>query len=220
MVSRETELESLNDQELNKITLFKERALELSESQKKYQNIPISSYSRDPDTRIDSFQANTPDIDHIIILATKFRFFFADKEPTQFETVANLLRNKAKDEWAKNYIDHVKYWYKESMKSTDTTGSLGHPVTNREILNLWFNSRFFHSDVSKRIKLDDIHQTVGEGASLFQLYLAIVKCSTNIQSLYSVVHKLQDDNQCLCTPNHHFRLNKSSKKVAVSGTSS
>lgn len=220
MVSRETDMEPLSDRELKIITLFKERAIDLSEFQKKYQNIPMSSYSQNPDTRIDSFQANTPDVDHIIILATKFRFFFADKEPTQFETVANLLRNKAKDEWARNYIDRVKLWYKESMKSTDTTGNLGYPVTNREILNLWFNSRFFHSDVPKRSKLDGIHQTVGESASLFQLYLAIVKCSTNIGYLYSVVHKLQGDNQCLCTPNHHFRLNKSSKKDAVSGASS
>lgn len=220
MVSRETDMESLSDEELRTIALFKERALDLMESQKKYQNIPMSSYSRNPDTRVESFQANAPDIDHIIILSTKFRFFFADKEPTQFETVANLLRNKAKDEWARNYIDRVKLWYKESMKSTDTTGSLGHPVKNREIINIWFNSRFFHSDLSKRSKLDNIHQSVGEGASLFQLYLAIVKCSTNIQYLYSVVHKLQDDNQCLCTPNHHFRLKKSSKKDAVSGASS
>jgi len=220
MVSRETETESLSEQELSKVALFKERALELSQSQKKYQNIPMSSYSKNIDSRVDTFQSNTPDIDHIIILATKFRFFYADKEPTKFETVANLLRNKAKDEWARNYIDHIKLWYKESMKSSDTTGNLGHPVTNREILNLWFNSRFFHSDASKRSKLEDIHQTVGEGASFFQLYLAIVRCSTNIQYLYAVVHKLQAGNECLCTPNHHFRLNKSSKKDAVTGASS
>jgi hypothetical protein len=205
MVNHVTEVESLSDEEINQIILFKDRAIELSLSQEKYQNIPISSYSNDVDKRIDSFQSNTPEIDHILILATKFRFFYADKEPTQFEKVANLLRNKAKDEWAKNYIDSIKVWYKESMKSTDTTGNLGYPVSNREILNLWFNSNFFHSDLSKRSKLDAIHQTVGDGASLHQLYLAIVKCSTNIQYLYTVVHQLDRKNNILCTPNHHFR---------------
>lgn len=94
------------------------------------------------------------------------------------------------------------------MNSTGTTGKLGQPITNGEIINLWFNSKFFHPDVSKRIKLDDIHKAVGEKASLFQLYLAIVTCSNNIQLLYSVAHKLQADNQCLCTQNHHFGINK------------
>ena len=209
MISRVTEIESLNGDEMNQVTLYKEKAIDLSLSQQKYQITPMSSYSRDVDNGVGSFQSNTPEIDHIIILATKFRFFYADKEPTQFEKVANLLRNKAKDEWARNYIDLVKIWYKESMKSTDTTGNLGHPVTNREILNLWFNSIFFHSDFSKRSKLDDIHQTVGEGASLFQLYLSIVRCSTHIQYLYAVVHQLSAENMILCTPNHHFRLNNS-----------
>ncbi|MFC1589678.1 hypothetical protein ACFL3P_05370 [Pseudomonadota bacterium] len=208
MISHVTEIEPLSDIEIEQINLYKERAVDLSLSQEKYQNIPISSYSTNHGNRTDSFESNTPEIDHIIILATKFRFFYAEKERTQFEKVANLLRNKAKDEWARNYIDHIKLWYKDAMKSTDATGNLGHPVTNREILNLWFNSKFFHSDSDKRNKLDDIHQSVGEGASLFQLYLAIVKCSTNIQYLYSVVHQLNNEANILCTPNHHFRLNK------------
>jgi hypothetical protein len=208
MVSRETEMELLSDEELRDIALFKERVLDLSESKKKYKINPWSRYSINPEMRVDTFYANTPDIDHIIILAIKFRFFYAQTERIQFEKIANLLRKKAKDEWARNYIDRVKSWYKLSMNSTGTTGKLGHPITNREIINLWFNSKFFHPDVSKRIKLDDIHKAVGEKASLFQLYLAIVTCSNNIQLLYSVAHKLQVDNQCLCTPNHHFEINK------------
>lgn len=40
--------------------------------------------------RVDTFYANTPDIDHIIILAIKFRFFYAEKECIRFETKANL----------------------------------------------------------------------------------------------------------------------------------
>ena len=209
MISRVTEIESLSIDEMNQVTLYKERAIDLSLAQQKYQTTPVSSFSRDNNNSVVSFQSNTPEIDHILILATKFRFFYADKEPTQFEKFSNLLRNKAKDEWARNYIDLVKIWYKESMNSTDTTENLGHPIKNREIINLWFNSKFFHSDSSKRKKLDDIHQTVGKGASLFQLYLSIVRCSTHIQYLYAVVHQLSAENMVLCTPNHHFRLNNS-----------
>jgi hypothetical protein len=206
MISHVTDIEPLSSEQAQQILLFKERAVDLAESQRKYQNVPMSSYSRDPADRVTTLQANTPDIDHIATMAMKFRFFYADKEPTHFEKVAGLLRRKAKDEWAINYIDRIALCYKNSMKSTDTTGALGSPTTNREILNLWFNSKFFHSDAQKREKLESIHQVVGKEASLFQLYIAIIQCAIHIKSLYVVAHKTTDKNLIICTPSHHFRL--------------
>ncbi len=206
MISHVTDIEPLSSEQAQQLLLFKERAEDLAEAQRKYQNVPMSSYSRDPADRVSTFQANTPDIDHIATMAMKFRFFYADKEPTQFEKVSGLLRRKAKDEWAINYIDRIALWYKHAMRSTDTTGALGSPTTNREILNLWFNSKFFHSDAQKREKLENIHQVVGKEASLFQLYIAIVQCANHIKSLYVVAHKTTDKNLIICTPSHHFRL--------------
>lgn len=205
MISHVTEIEPLSSEEIQQLALFKERAEDLAAAQRKYQNIPVSSYSTEPAGRVSTFRANTPDIDNIANMAMKFRFFYSEKEPTHFERVAGLLRRKAKDEWAINYIDRTMLWYKHSMKSTDTTGDLGNPITNKEILNLWFNSKFFHSDAKKREKLEGIHQVVGKEASLFQLYLAIVKCSTQIRSLYVVMHKTTDENLVICTPSYHFR---------------
>lgn len=206
MISHVTEIEPLSNEEARQLFLFKERAEDLAEAQRKYQNIPMSSYSSDPADRVNTFQANTPDIDHIATMAMKYRFFYADKEPTQFERVVGLLRRKAKDEWAINYIDRIALWYKQVMKSTSTTGALGNPTTNREILNIWFNSRFFHSDVQKREKLESIHKVVGKDASLFQLYVAIAQCASHIKSLYAVAHKTTDTNLIICTPSYHFRI--------------
>lgn len=206
MISHVTDIEPLSSEQAQQLLLFQEKAEDLAEAQRKYQNVPMSSYSMDPAARLSTFQANTPDIDHIATMAMKFRFFYANKEPTHFEKVAGLLRSKAKDEWAINYIDRIALLYKHAMKFTETTGALGSPTTNREILNLWFNSKFFHSDAQKREKLESIHQIVGKEASLFQLYIAITQCASHIESLYVVVHKATDKNLKICTPSHHFRL--------------
>lgn len=208
MVSRKSKLQPLTEQELKNIALFKERIEKMAAAQKKYQNIPISKTSVDVNGVVVGFEANTPDVDDIVTLAIKFRFFYADKEPTQFEKVVNLIRRKAADEWARNYIDYIKLWYKDSMKACDTSKKLGHPVTNREIINLWFNSEFFHSEVAKREKLEDVNQNIGECGSLYQLYTAIVRCASHINSFYSVIHKLETGHEYIYTPNHHFRLNK------------
>lgn len=207
MVSHKTEINALSSEEIQQIELFKERALELDAILIKYQNTPISKHANsiNPVERVSTFEANTPDIDHIANMAMKFRFFYADKEPTQFEKVIGLLRRKAKDEWAINYIDRISIWYKQSMAASDTTGQLGKPIPNREILNLWFNSKFFHSDLQKRAKLDQIHSLVGEYASFFQFYTAIVRCASHVDSLYLVVHQLTCNNFVICTPSHHFR---------------
>ncbi len=205
MIAHVTELAPLTDEQLDQITLYQEKAEDLAASQRKYQNIPMSRYREAPDGSSTNFKANTPEVDHILNLAIRFRFFYGDKEPTQFGKVINLLRRNAKDEWARSYLDVVSAHYKASMKATDTSGRLGHPITNREIINLWFNSKFFHSDTEKRASLTSVNQTVGEEASLFQLYVAIVKCSSHIQSLYSIVHKTDKENQIICTPKHHFR---------------
>lgn len=202
----------LTAEEIQQIELFKEKVEDLVVSQKKYQTMPICSFSRDEVYRANTFKANTPDIDHILNLAIKFRFFYAQKEPTYFENILNLLRQRAIDEWAINYIDRIKLRYKQVMSSTDTTGSLGHPITNRKIIDIWFNSQFFHSDFAKRQELINIHESIGEQPSIFQLYLAIVKCSSQIRSLYVAVHKLTQENQVLFTPSHHFRLDYSTNK--------
>lgn len=215
MISRVSVISPLNADEENQIILFKERAEDLFNSLKRHKNIPIASYSQNPSISAFSFKANTPDNDAIAILAMKFRFFFADKEPTQFEKIINMIRNKTQDEWARNYIDHIKIWYKQSMKSTNITANLGHPTTNREILSLWFNSKLFHSDVEKREKLESLHRKIGEDPSSFQFYLAIVKGSSEIKKLYDVVHRLDRSSKKICTPNHHFRLNKTLKPTAI-----
>ena len=208
MIKRKSSVENMGVDDHRDIKLFKERVEKLDTSQRKYQNIPISTTEYGKDGRIVNFSANTPDVDDVINMAIKFRFFFADKEPTQFEKISNLIRNKVNDDVAKNYIDWLRTVYKNAMKSCDASKSLGHPVTNREIINLWFNSEFFHSDHSKRIKLESVNKNIGECGSLFQLYIAITKCSSHICAFYSVVHKLCRDHEYVYTPNHDFRPNK------------
>jgi len=81
---------------------------------------------------------------------------------------------------------------------------MGHAVSNRDIINLWFNSDFFHSDVDKRKRLNTLNQSVSEQVSLFQLYLAITCVSQQLKSVYAITQKISLDVNIICTPNHNF----------------
>lgn len=207
LISRESELAPLSEEEFSHICEFRQRVESYEKAIKRYYVGAISQYviSDDVEARKATFKANTPDLEHIQNLALKFRFFYAEKEPTKLESVISLLRKRAKDEWACNYLDLVRKQYNGLMKHCNISDSMGHAVSNREIINLWFNSDFFHSDFEKRKKLSAINQSISEQVSLFQLYTAITSVSVQLKLVYAVAHKISSDTNMICTPNHHFR---------------
>lgn len=204
MTKRQSPVIGMETGEFSDVALFRERVEKLATSQRKYQGIPISKTTRSAESGEATFEANTPHVDEVASLALKFRFFFADKEPTQFQKILTKVRRRVQDEWACGYMEWLAEQYKEAMKASQVSANLGRAVPNRTIIDLWFNSEFFHSDSYKREELIDIHATIGEVPSLFQLHVAIAHCSSYIRMLYSVVHVLNVEHQFIYSPNHHF----------------
>lgn len=204
MTRRQSPVVGMAADEFLDVALFRERVEKLATAQKKYQGIPISKTTRGDDPDQIEFEANTPDVEEVASLARNFRFFFADKEPTLFLKILTKVRRRTQDEWACGYLDWLAEQYKEAMKATQVSADFGHPIPNRTIIDLWFNSEFFHSEQSKREELVDIHAAIGEVPSLFQLYVAIARCSSWVHMLYSVVYLLGVEHQYIYSPNHHF----------------
>jgi len=205
LVSRQSALLPLAEEEFEAILLFKEKALKLGHARNNQNQLPIAKFTIDKSSeRVISFESNIPDIEKIENIALKFRFFFADKEPTHIYKILNLLSKKSTDQWAKNYIARVRLLHKTFLERADTSEKFGHPVKNDEIINLWFNSDIFHQDKVKREKLDEINNVLGQEASLFQLNTALRMCTNNIESIYRMIHKTDKDHQFIYTPSHHF----------------
>lgn len=205
MIRRKSPVVGMEAEEYSDIALFRERVEKLVNAQSKYQRVPMSKVTSGETTEEINFEANTPHLEEVASLARNFRFFFADKEPTQFQKILSKVRRRTRDDWTGRYMDWLASQYKDSMKATQISAALGHPVTNKKIIDLWFNSEFFHSEREKKQELVDIHEVIGEVPSLFQLYVAIVRCSSLVRMLYSVVHLLDEEHQFVYSPNHHFR---------------
>lgn len=94
------------------------------------------------------------------------------------------------------------------MKETRITGNLNHPISNRDIINYWFNSEYFHSDLNKINKLKSINDKTGVVASKFQLFVAVVSCSQWIINFF-VKKNITDNNHLfIYTPQHDFDIEK------------
>ncbi|ELY1990428.1 hypothetical protein SL034_005578 [Vibrio harveyi] len=210
LIRRKSELSTLSERELSSILEFKKRAEEFEVALKRYSVVAMASHQRsdDVETRKSTFKANTPELDHLYLLSLKFRFFYAEKERTRFETVIGILRKSAKDEWARNYLDRVSAQYRGIMNRAEMSKEMGHPVSNKDMIKLWFNSEFFHSDLDKRESLENINSKISKNVSLFQLYTAISGVSTQINALYAIVHEVTGGHYFIYTPAHHFSKKK------------
>ena len=205
LVNRESKLESVTEEEFQFIDNFKRRVEQLHSTKQKDTMPPLSHTSYGEDGRVVLYENNVPDIDYVIAISTRYRLLFADKEPTRFEKIVNIVRRRATDEWAQNYIENIRLCYYESMGADNTSKNLGLAVENRKMISLWFNSEFFHTDSDKRKVLNDINEYIGEAGSLFHLYVAIRRCLVDVDRLYSVLHKFHREHSYIYTPNHHFR---------------
>jgi hypothetical protein len=204
MIRRQSPVINMAIEDFSDIALYRERVEKLDSVQNKYQGVPICRTVRGPNHEQVVFEANTPDVEEVASLARNFRFFFAEKEPTQFQKILTKVRRRTEDDWACGYLEWLAEQYKDVMKATQISEGLGCPVANRKIIDLWFNSEFFHSEKSKRKQLTSIHAAIGEAPSIFQLYVAIIRCASCVRMLYTVIHLLDAEHQFVYTPDHHF----------------
>ncbi len=204
LVSHKSALTPLTDDELRAFSLFREKAERLRLALKGTKP-PIAKYTIDKSSnKVVGFASNNPEFDEIELLAVKFRFFFAEKEPTHVFRVLNILSKCATDPWAKNYISRIRLWHKEFLDMSDTSNVFNHPVSNEKIINLWFNSEIFHQDEEKIAQLSYVNKKIGKEASIHQLNTALRLCTTNVDAIYRTIHKTTKEHQFIYTPSHHF----------------
>lgn len=199
-----TELPELPDADVSTVALFRKRIIALHEAMAKCSKIPVARIERNDMGRAVNIESNMPDISHIEGVAMKFRFFVLQSEATYFEKVVNKIVRYSGDGAARRYVERIKRCYLESMNDCMISSDFGHPVKNKEIIDLWFNSEFFHSDESKGRKLRNLHEYCPERGSLFQLHIAMKRCSAQLFQFYYVVKDMGVDHKFIYSPDCEF----------------
>lgn len=98
MTRRQSPVVGMEADEYSDVALFRERVEKLANAQRKYQGIPLSKITPGENSDEISFEANTPDVEEVASLARNFGFFYADKEPTQFQKILTKVRRRTQDE--------------------------------------------------------------------------------------------------------------------------
>lgn len=209
LVRRQTAIDTLSTDEAFSIEMFKKKSILLRDAKIQQKFIPIAKSSFNTEGIRISFDANNPSWEVIESLAIRYRFFFADKEPTHALNFLNLIYRKSNDAWAKNYIALLRKQYNEFLNDSLNFAKISPKIKNKDIIDLWFNSEIFHSDQNKQKKLNEINEIVSKEASIFHLNTAMRFLENQISAVYHVIHKTCPDHLFIYTPNHHFETNTS-----------
>lgn len=136
------------------------------------------------------FEASVPPEEQIAEFLMAFRFFYLEKEPTNFHKILILLGKHAKEPESREALKHLKtQWGNALFQSRLYLSVDGHPITASHLLDLWFNAYYFHSDRKKGEELKLLNEAFSESYSKY-LLLDSVYNSTKI--IFIVYAGLQD----------------------------
>ncbi len=143
----------MTDEEKYNLELYRDKAHEL-----------ISSKFLKDENFIKFLNGEKPNEEQIIFLLNKYRFFYLQKEPTNFYKICDILCKNAKNEKHIESIQNIRETYKKILK-----GGIGFVFSDKlkaeqppeDNIDLWFNAFYFHSDREKKKRLEQLQNKYG-----------------------------------------------------------
>jgi len=137
------------------------------------------------------FEAILPPEEQIAEFLMAFRFFYLEKESTNFHKILSLLGKHAQNPEAREALKILKGQWTHSLFQTTLYLSLnGQPVTASLLLDLWFNAYYFHSDREKGEKLLNLNEAFTESFSKYMLLDSIYNATKTVFIVYNGLEEL------------------------------
>lgn len=151
----------------------------------------ISSKIRYTQERGMWFEATMPPEEQIAEFLMVFRFFYLEKESTNFHKILGLLGKHANEPEAREALKILKAQWANALFQTRLYLSLnGQPVTGSLLLDLWFNAHYFHSDREKGEKLSKLNEVFTESFSKYMLLDSTYNATKTIFTVYNGLEEI------------------------------
>ncbi|MFH1394660.1 MAG: hypothetical protein ABIH09_00690 [Candidatus Omnitrophota bacterium] len=138
-----------------------------------------------------SFNTKFPSKELIAELLMAFRFFYLQKELSYFPKIINILTKHIQIQEAIDLLKrYKKQWndclFKQALKLSVNNKQL----TSQLMLDLWFNSHYFHNDDEKRRYLKTINNVLSEPFSQYILLDAVMESTKLILKVHDMIKNL------------------------------
>ena len=195
----------LKDTELEVVTIFKERASDFLKEREKVCPKQIRVGAKRLECGEFSGDSNIPNHEALKLYYLSFRFFYQQKEPSNFMRVRNIISNISNGDHEILYLKSLKDSWQRAMSETHMSDFLYKEISGKEILQLWFNATLFHSDIDKRKRLKTINNLLTEDLTSSFLFLTVLKAGASVGLLYKAIENLSSDNPKILIPDDYVQ---------------
>lgn len=124
-----------------------------------------------------------------------FRFFFADKEPTHFFKILNLIRTHTEDYRLHEIIElNKKKWHDAGILDS------WHGYSADNLIRLLFNGSLFHSDEKLQKELEQLESLMSDELAHHLLTFSIYNRMLVIRNINWIIEPLSQKNEYVRIP--------------------
>jgi len=134
------------------------------------------------------FETKVPDEETIKSFLLSFRVFYMEGEHTNFYSICNLLYKKILDKKVRNDLVTIRSNYTKALNTSFISiNFLGKSYLPKDIVDLWFNAEYFHTDIEKVKELDKIVISPGKSLFFYLLIDAVITLTNQISMLKEII---------------------------------
>lgn len=186
---------SFTDEEINKLKVFSSRAQALRNRKLVKDGLPKVSIQTHVGRRI-SYEPNFPDEEDFRSLLIEVRTFYLQREPNNFYHVCGILNRRLGEAKLKEHIKHIKKDFEIALQDT-SIGIIDNnkQLTSEDILKLWLNAKYFHSNQNKEKYFKQITSLPlsGEPYLKFELIATVFSLIRCILALSEIIEQVLDN---------------------------
>lgn len=183
----------LSENEWDKLDLFLRRFEQLERtrfySNPKLKNIQYKIKGEKVDKGFQTrFEIKVPDEETIKSFLLSFRVFYMEGEHTNFYSICNLLYKKILDKKVRNDLVTIRSNYTKALNASFIRiNFLGKSYSPKDIVDLWLNAEYFHTDIEKVKELDKIVISPGKSLFFYLLIDAVTTLTNQISMLKEII---------------------------------
>lgn len=189
------------------ISVFKEKAKEFIETREKTGPKIISIRAKRLDCGGFKGETNISRNKDLKLFYHDFRFFYNERDPTNFLKFRNLISKAIIGEHEKSYLKSLKHQWQMAMSRKHISDFIQKEISGKELLKLWFNAEYFHPDLKKKKELKILDNLLSRDLTRSFLYQTVVMAGAPVGLLYKAIEPLAPGNLFISVPDDFVRYN-------------
>ncbi|MBU2554834.1 MAG: hypothetical protein KKF98_10280 [Bacteroidetes bacterium] len=118
-----------------------------------------------------------------------------------------MVSKNAQELTPRDYLKHLKENWDKTMNQDSLSNFTGRKIKGSEYIDYWFNAYYFHSNIVKENKLNDINIFISDKMSRFNLYTTVIDAAATVGGLYQVLERLSLDCLEITIPRFYSGIN-------------